>query len=44
MLFNQARIPMFRQAVQRAGLYGQWRDQYGAEAWGMLEKAVGKLS
>jgi tripartite ATP-independent transporter DctP family solute receptor len=35
----------FREVLRSAGLYGQWRDTYGgAEPFGLLEKAVGKLA
>ncbi len=44
MLINDADIPLFRAKIQQAGLYGQWRAQFGAEAFGQLEQAVGKLA
>jgi tripartite ATP-independent transporter DctP family solute receptor len=34
----------FRAALKKAGFYGEWRDKYGAEAWGLLEAAVGGLA
>lgn len=35
----------FRNALGSAGLYAEWRDTYGgAEPFGLLEKAVGKLT
>lgn len=34
----------FRTVIQRAGLYAKWRDAYGPEAFGLLERAVGKLA
>jgi tripartite ATP-independent transporter DctP family solute receptor len=34
----------FRAVIQRAGLYAQWRDTYGAEPFGLLEQSVGKLA
>ncbi|MBN8956915.1 MAG: TRAP transporter substrate-binding protein [Rhizobiales bacterium] len=34
----------FRAVVQQAGLYAQWRDTFGKEPFGMLEKVVGKLA
>ena len=33
----------FRAAIRSAGLYAKWRDQFGADAWALLEKAVGTL-
>jgi tripartite ATP-independent transporter DctP family solute receptor len=44
MAVNQADVPSFKAAVRGAGLYAQWRSQYGADAFGQLEKAVGKLT
>ena len=44
MAFNTADSSSFRSAVRNAGLYAQWRDLYGAEAWTLLENAVGKLT
>ena len=44
LAFNRADVSSFRSAVAAAGLYAQWRDQYGAEAWTLLENAVGKLT
>ena len=45
MAVNQADIASFqRAAVRAAGLYAQWRTQYGSDAFGLLEKAVGKLT
>ena len=34
----------FKAVVRQAGLYQQWRDAYGEEAFGLLEKSVGKLA
>jgi tripartite ATP-independent transporter DctP family solute receptor len=34
----------FHKVVRESGLYGQWRDAYGAEPFALLEKAVGKLA
>ncbi len=44
MTFNQADASAFKAAVRSSGLYAQWRQQYGAEPWALLEKAVGKLA
>ena len=43
MTFTEPDIASFKAALRSAGLYGQWRDQYGAEAWSLLENAVGQL-
>jgi tripartite ATP-independent transporter DctP family solute receptor len=34
----------FRKVIHDSGLYGQWRDTYGAEPFALLEKSVGKLA
>jgi tripartite ATP-independent transporter DctP family solute receptor len=34
----------FRERLQKAGFYSQWRDKLGAEAWDALESQVGKLA
>src|SRR5262249_13196993 len=44
MSFNKADIASFQTAVKRSGLYAQWRDSYGAEAWALLERSSGKLT
>ncbi len=33
----------FRKALASTPFYGEWKAKYGAEAWGLLEAAVGKL-
>ena len=33
----------FRDTLKKAGFYAEWKEKYGAEAWGLLEKSVGKL-
>lgn len=43
IVFNRPAPEPFRRAIREAGLYPKWRDAYGAEGWGLLEKAVGKL-
>jgi len=43
--FNQPdNIQEFKAALRTAGLYSQWRDQFGSDVWTVLEKAVGKLT
>jgi tripartite ATP-independent transporter DctP family solute receptor len=34
----------FRAALKKAGFYAEWKEKFGAEAWGVLEGAVGALS
>lgn len=43
MLVNNADIPSFRKTIRDSGLYSQWRAQYGAELWTLLERQVGAL-
>jgi tripartite ATP-independent transporter DctP family solute receptor len=43
MLFNKTDPAPFREALQKAGFYAEWRGKYGEEAFSILEKAVGKL-
>jgi TRAP-type C4-dicarboxylate transport system substrate-binding protein len=33
----------FRGALAKTSFYHDWRSKYGDEAWGLLEKSVGKL-
>ena len=40
---TQPNLPAFRETVRKAGLYTQWRSNYGDTAWAYLEKAVGPL-
>jgi tripartite ATP-independent transporter DctP family solute receptor len=42
--FNQPDPAPFRDKLRSAGFYTQWKDKYGAEAWAILEKAVGQLA
>jgi tripartite ATP-independent transporter DctP family solute receptor len=44
MIVNRADTQSFKVAVSRAGLYRQWRQQYGEEAWRALEQAVGPVT
>jgi tripartite ATP-independent transporter DctP family solute receptor len=34
----------FREALAKTSFYKDWKDKYGNEAWGHLEKASGKLA
>lgn len=40
---NTVETAAFRDALAKAGFYSKWKESFGAEAWGMLEKAVGTL-
>jgi TRAP-type C4-dicarboxylate transport system substrate-binding protein len=44
LIFNNADIPSFRSVIRNAGLYTKWRDQFGGDAWALLERTVGKLT
>ena len=43
MTFNRPPVAPFKAVVQNAGLYGQWRDSFGAEAWALLQKGGGQI-
>ncbi len=43
LIFNKPDPAPFREALQKAGFYAEWRGKYGEEAFSILEKAVGKL-
>jgi tripartite ATP-independent transporter DctP family solute receptor len=43
MVFNQTDAEKFRTALRDAGFYKEWKQKYGAQAWGVLEKEVGAL-
>ena len=44
LIFNRPDPGPFRATIKQAGLYGQWRDQYGADAWKILTKTTGELA
>ncbi|MEO8938387.1 MAG: TRAP transporter substrate-binding protein [Burkholderiaceae bacterium] len=44
LVFNQPKPQEFRDALRKAGFYAEWKGKYGAEAWGLLEKASGSLA
>ena len=41
LVANHPDLAPFRAAVQQAGLYAKWRDQFGPQAWALLEKSSG---
>lgn len=43
MTFNRPDPRPFRQALQQAKFYSEWKAKFGNEAWAQLEAAVGKL-
>lgn len=44
LTFNKTNPDSFRAKLREAGFYKEWRDRFGADAWGMLEAAVGELA
>ena len=44
MVFNSTDAELFRAALRKAGFYAEWKQKFGAEAWGLLESQVGALS
>ncbi|MDR3438383.1 TRAP transporter substrate-binding protein [Telmatospirillum sp.] len=44
MVFNKPDPQPFREALRKAGFYAQWKEKFGADAWGLLEKYVGQLA
>jgi len=44
MVFNRVDPAPFRAALSRSGYYKQWKETYGPEAWGLLEKYAGPLA
>jgi len=44
MVFNNTDAELFRAALRKAGFYDEWKQKFGAEAWGLLESHVGALS
>jgi TRAP-type C4-dicarboxylate transport system substrate-binding protein len=44
LVFNQPDQSPFRDKLRSAGFYTEWQAKYGDEAWGLLEKSVGKLA
>src|SRR6201986_4120309 len=44
LVFNSLDPAPFRDKLRAAGFYTEWKGKYGDEAWGILEKSVGKLA
>jgi TRAP-type transport system periplasmic protein len=44
LVFNRPDPAPFRDKLRTAGFYTEWKSKYGDEAWGLLEKSVGKLA
>jgi hypothetical protein len=43
-VFNRLDPAPFRDKLRSAGFYTEWKNKYGDEAWGLLEKSAGKLA
>ena len=44
LTFNQPETAPFREALKKAGFYGQWKTRFGDEAWAILESSTGALT
>jgi len=44
LAFNKTDPDSFRAKLREAGFYAEWKNRFGAEAWGLLEQSVGKLA
>jgi tripartite ATP-independent transporter DctP family solute receptor len=44
LAFNKTSPDSFRAKLRDAGFYKEWKERFGADAWGMLEGAVGGLA
>ena len=44
LIFNQPKTQAFREHLQKAGFYAEWKAMYGDEAWVILEANTGKLT
>lgn len=43
LIFNTVNVQPFREALQKAGAYKEWKSKFGDETWALLEKYSGKL-
>ena len=44
LAFNKTNPDSFRAKLRDAGFFKEWKERFGADAWGMLESAVGSLA
>jgi tripartite ATP-independent transporter DctP family solute receptor len=44
LAFNKTNPDSFRAKLRDASFYKEWKERFGAEAWGLLEGAVGGLA
>jgi TRAP-type C4-dicarboxylate transport system substrate-binding protein len=43
LVFNTVDVKAFQQALRKTGFYPQWREKFGAEAWGLVQQYSGEL-
>ena len=43
MIFNDVDVASFKAKLTSSGYYDRWRREFGARAWGVLEKYSGRL-
>ena len=44
MAFSTPPSEPFRARLQQAGYYAKWKEAFGPEVWGLLEKYTSKLA
>lgn len=44
LIFNEVDPQEFRNTLRQSGFYATWKEKFGPEAWGLLEKSVGTLT
>lgn len=44
LVFTKPELKTFKDALQKANFYGEWKVKFGDEAWAQLEAVAGKLT
>jgi tripartite ATP-independent transporter DctP family solute receptor len=44
MVLSTPDVAPFKEALQKVGYYKEWKEKFGAEAWGLLETYSGRLA
>lgn len=44
LVFNKPDLKTFKDALQKANFYSEWKGKFGNEAWAQMEKVAGKLA
>ena len=44
MIFREVNKAAFRDKLQKAGFFKDWKAKYGPEAWAVLEKYTGPMA